>query len=39
MYFADHARPHFHAEYAEHEDQVAIDGLAPTSSGLTERCT
>jgi hypothetical protein len=24
MYFADHAPPHFHAEYAEHEARIAI---------------
>ena len=28
MYFADHAPPHFHAEYAEHEVRIAIDSLA-----------
>ena len=28
MYFADHAPPHFHAEYAEHEARIAIDTLA-----------
>ncbi|MBK5299431.1 MAG: DUF4160 domain-containing protein [Vicinamibacteria bacterium] len=28
MYFADHAPPHFHAEYAEFEVRVAINSLA-----------
>lgn len=27
MYFADHAPPHFHAEYAEHEARIAIETL------------
>ena len=31
MYFADHAPPHFHAEYAEYEARIAIDGLTPSS--------
>ena len=31
MYFADHAPPHFHAEYAEHEARIAIDSLAVIS--------
>ena len=25
MYYRDHAPPHFHAEYAEHEIEVQID--------------
>jgi hypothetical protein len=25
MYYRDHAPPHFHAEYAEHEIEVEID--------------
>jgi hypothetical protein len=37
MYFADHAPPHFHAEYAEHEARVAIDGLAILSGDLPAR--
>ena len=31
MYFADHAPPHFHAEYAEHEVRIAIDSLGVIS--------
>jgi hypothetical protein len=37
MYFADHAPPHFHAEYAEHEARVAIDSLAVLSGQLPPR--
>jgi hypothetical protein len=37
MYFADHAPPHFHAEYAEHEARVAIDSLAVISGDLPPR--
>lgn len=37
MYFADHAPPHFHAEYAEHEARIAIDGLAVLSGDLPAR--
>jgi len=37
MYFADHAPPHFHAEYAEHEARVAIDSLAVLSGTLPAR--
>ena len=37
MYFADHAPPHFHAEYAEHEARIAIDSLAVISGGLPAR--
>jgi hypothetical protein len=37
MYFADHAPPHFHAEYAEHEARVAIDSLAVLSGSLPAR--
>jgi hypothetical protein len=29
--FADHAPPHFHAEYAEHEARIALDSLAVIS--------
>ena len=30
MYFADHAPPHFHAEYAEHEARIQpLNRLAP----------
>ncbi len=37
MYFADHAPPHFHAEYAEHEARIAIDTLAVLSGSLPAR--
>jgi hypothetical protein len=37
MYFADHAPPHFHAEYAEHEARIAIDSLAVLSGKLLSR--
>ena len=37
MYFADHAPPHFHAEYAEHEARIAIESLAVISGKLPPR--
>ena len=37
MYFADHAPPHFHAEYAEHEARVAIETLGLLSGQLPPR--
>ena len=37
MYFADHAPPHFHAEYAEYEARVMIDNLAVLSGSLPAR--
>ncbi len=37
MYFADHAPPHFHAEYAEHEARIAIGSLAVLSGDLPPR--
>ena len=37
MYFADHAPPHFHAEYAEHEARIAINSLAVLSGNLPPR--
>jgi hypothetical protein len=37
MYFADHAPPHFHAEYAEHEARIAIENLGLLSGGLPPR--
>ena len=37
MYFADHAPPHFHAEYSEHEVRVAINTLAVLSGRLPPR--
>ena len=37
MYFADHAPPHFHAEYAEDEARIAIDSFAVISGKLPPR--
>jgi hypothetical protein len=37
MYFADHAPPHFHAEYAEHEARFATESLAAISGNLPPR--
>ena len=37
MFFADHAPPHFHAEYAEFEARIAIDSLALVSGTLPPR--
>jgi hypothetical protein len=37
MYFADHAPPHFHAEYAEAEARIAIDSLGVISGKLPPR--
>ena len=37
MYFADHAPPHFHAEYSEHEVRIAINSLAVLSGKLPPR--
>ena len=37
MYFADHAPPHFHAEYAEHEVRIAINRLAVITGSLPPR--
>ena len=37
MYFADHAPPHFHAEYAEHEARIAINNLGVLSGDLPPR--
>jgi hypothetical protein len=37
MYFADHAPPHFHAEYGEFEVRVAIDTLAVITGSLPPR--
>jgi hypothetical protein len=37
MYFADHAPPHFHAEYSEHEARIAIHSLAVLSGRLPPR--
>ena len=37
MYFNDHAPPHFHALYAEHEATIAIDSLAVLEGSLPRR--
>jgi hypothetical protein len=37
MYFADHAPPHFHAEYAEFEARVAINSLTVLTGDLPPR--
>lgn len=37
MYFADHAPPHFHAEYAEFEARVAINSLTVLTGNLPPR--
>ncbi len=37
MYFADHAPPHFHAEYSEHEARIAINSLAGLSGKVPPR--
>ncbi len=37
MYFADHAPPHFHAEYAEDEVRIAITSLGVLSGHLPPR--
>lgn len=37
LYFADHAPPHFHAEYGEFEARIAIDSLAVLSGALPPR--
>ena len=37
MSFADHAPPHFHAEYAEDEARIAIDSLAVITGKLPAR--
>ena len=37
MYGSDHAPPHFHARYGEHEAQIAIDTGAPLAGELPIR--
>jgi len=37
MYFADHAPPHFRAEYADFEARIAIETLAVLSGNLPAR--
>lgn len=37
MYYRDHAPPHFHARYGDHEVVVQIDGLRVLEGGLPPR--
>lgn len=37
MYYQDHAPPHFHAMYAEHEAEIAIDTGAMLRGSLPRR--
>jgi len=37
MYYADHRRPHFHAEYAEFMVSIAIDTLTVQEGSLPPR--
>jgi hypothetical protein len=37
MYYSDHAPPHFHAKYAEHEATVRIDSLEILEGSLPRR--
>jgi hypothetical protein len=37
MYYRDHAPPHFHAYYQEHEARVAIGSLEVLSGSLPRR--
>lgn len=37
MYYNDHAPPHFHARYAEHEATFRIDTLAVLEGSLPRR--
>ena len=37
MYFNDHAPPHFHAKYAEHEATFGIDALGVLEGSLPRR--
>lgn len=37
MFFSDHAPPHFHAEYAEHEALVTIETLEVLRGELPRR--
>ena len=37
MYYSDHAPPHFHAEYGEHEAIYEIDTLDIRRGGLPRR--
>jgi len=37
IYFRDHAPPHFHARYAEHEASITIDTLRVHEGSLPPR--
>ena len=37
IYYNDHAPPHFHASYAEHEAVISIDTLAIQFGALPRR--
>jgi len=37
MYYNDHVPPHFHARYAEHEAEVAIESLQVLNGSLPRR--
>lgn len=37
MYYNDHAPPHFHAKYAEHEAELTIDTLESIAGSLPRR--
>ena len=37
MYYNDHAPPHFHARYGEHEALISIDTLATLRGSLPRR--
>ncbi len=37
MYYNDHVPPHFHAKYAEHEAEVAIESLEVLNGSLPRR--
>ena len=37
MYYRDHAPPHFHAIYGEHEAIIDIDAAAVVEGGLPRR--
>ena len=37
LYYNDHAPPHFHARYAEHEATFTIDGLEILSGSVPRR--
>ena len=37
MFYDDHGRPHFHAEYAEHKASISIDTLEVLEGELPRR--